>query len=342
MDSRHINPHKVSIWILRGGNAGVTLNFCIKRLLRYAGLVVALLIAVAVGLNQLGPTDEELSAQSLAVLEAYLNKQLRETQFASPEKTQVTANETLPEIDETLERKVQLLAEEFIRIRTYENRLRERIQTLESVLDTAIDLEGAPLPINELTDGNKPDEELGMGGGDFSTSPLFSSYPSLQDTKASKASALLSTLERLDVYIDTLSNLPLGSPVMGRVSSRFGTRRSPFTGRRQPHHGFDISVRRKTVVRATADGVVLKAGRKGAYGRTVIIDHGGKIETLYGHLSSISVKAGDRVCRGQAIGKVGSTGRSTGPHVHYEVRVAGRPRDPEPFIYLSSLLNGLG
>lgn len=287
----------------------------------------------------MGPSEDELAQESLAVLEAYVSRQIASTGSNEPTPSSENPETSLPEIDKNLEKKVELLAEEFVRIRNYENSLRERIQTLETVLDSAIDLEANPLSIHESQEDAKEDEELGMGGGDFSSSPLFSSYPELQGQV--EGSSLLSTLERIDLHIDSLSSLPLGSPVMGRVSSRFGTRRSPFSGRRHAHHGFDIAVRQKTVVRATADGVVIKAGRKGAYGRTIIIEHGGKLETLYGHLSAINVKAGDRVCRGQAIGLVGSTGRSTGPHVHYEVRVAGRPQDPEPFIYLASLLAGL-
>ncbi len=307
----------------------------------FGSLGLTAILAILIGISQLGPSDDELAEQSLAVLEAYVSRQIATTRQAQATVVEENAEEALPEIDKNLEKKVELLAEEFVRIRNYENTLRERIHTLEAVLDSAIDLEATPLSIHELSDSTRDDEELGMGGGDFSASPLFSSYPQLQDGKTKNNSPLLSTLERIDLHIDTLSSLPLGSPVLGKVSSRFGTRKSPFTGKRHAHHGFDISVRRKTVVRATADGIVIKAGRKGAYGRTIIIEHSGKLETLYGHLSAINVKAGDRVCRGQAIGLVGSTGRSTGPHVHYEVRVSGRPQDPEPFIYLASLLGGL-
>ena len=91
-------------------------------------------------------------------------------------------------------------------------------------------------------------------------------------------------------------------------------------------------------VSATADGVVKKAGYIGAYGRTVVIDHGNGYETLYGHLSKVSVRVGHKVCRGERIGLAGSTGRSTGPHVHYEVRADGKPIDPTPLVELASLL----
>jgi murein DD-endopeptidase MepM/ murein hydrolase activator NlpD len=249
-----------------------------------------------------------------------------------------------PEIDGALERKVKLLVDEFVRIRNYENQLRARAQVLDAVLDSTLDFDATPASLGEGFDsGKEGEEELGMGGGDFSSSPLFSSYPTLHNQEPiedldSNIAALRSTLHALEIQADVLSQIPLGTPVIGKVASRYGTRKSPFTGERQKHHGYDISVTRKSVVRATADGIVISAGTKGAYGKTIVIDHGGNIETLYGHLSRVSVKAGQSVCRGQAIGLVGSTGRSTGPHVHYEVRVGGTPRDPEPFVQLAGVL----
>ena len=130
--------------------------------------------------------------------------------------------------------------------------------------------------------------------------------------------------------------MPLGAPVQGRLSSGFGSRYSPFSGRTQSHQGVDFSVDRESTVLATADGIVLNAGWKGAYGNTVIIKHGSRVETLYGHLSRILVKPGQRICRGQEIALVGSTGRSTGPHVHYEVRIDGDAIDPSKFVKLAS------
>ena len=121
-------------------------------------------------------------------------------------------------------------------------------------------------------------------------------------------------------------------PVRGWVSSKFGFRTSPFSGRRVFHEGLDIAARYGIPVRSTAKGIVLYAGEKAGYGKIVTIDHGFGYMTRYGHNSSLTVKVGDRVEKGDVIAKVGSTGRSTGPHVHYEVLVNGIPVNPQKFI----------
>ena len=116
----------------------------------------------------------------------------------------------------------------------------------------------------------------------------------------------------------------------GPVTSRFGFRRHPIFRLRQFHQGVDIAAPRGSQVLAASDGKVLFASWYGGYGKLVILDHGGGTSTLYGHLSAILVKPGQVVARGQRIGNVGSTGYSTGPHLHYEVRQNGRPIEPGP------------
>ena len=121
-------------------------------------------------------------------------------------------------------------------------------------------------------------------------------------------------------------------PVRGWISSRFGYRVSPFTGRRELHRGLDIVNRAGTPIVVTADGQVVFAGYKGGYGKMVIVDHGvGKV-TKYGHLSKIDVQNGDSVIRGQELGRLGSTGRSTGPHLHYEVVLNGKVVNPVDYL----------
>jgi murein DD-endopeptidase MepM/ murein hydrolase activator NlpD len=117
-------------------------------------------------------------------------------------------------------------------------------------------------------------------------------------------------------------------PLRGPFTSRFGLRAHPLFGRRHFHTGVDIAAPRGTPVRAAADGTVLYAGWYGGYGKLVVLDHGQGTSTLYGHLSQILVTSGQRVARGQLIGRVGSTGYSTGPHLHFEIRQNGRPVDP--------------
>ncbi|MBI4125303.1 MAG: M23 family metallopeptidase, partial [Deltaproteobacteria bacterium] len=128
------------------------------------------------------------------------------------------------------------------------------------------------------------------------------------------------------------SSLPTVVPVRGWVTSDFGLRRSPLTGRRQLHEGMDVASPYGAPVVATGDGVVTFSGRGGGLGQKIVIDHGYGLATVYGHNSGLMVKEGDRVRRGQIIASVGSSGRSTGPHLHYEVLVGGVPVDPKRFM----------
>ncbi len=127
---------------------------------------------------------------------------------------------------------------------------------------------------------------------------------------------------------------PAGRPVArGWISSGFGQRTDPFTGRKSMHEGIDFAGRLGTRVVAVAAGVVTWAGARGGYGNLVEIDHGNGYVTRYGHNMKILVKVGEMVRKGQPIALMGSTGRSTGPHVHFEVLRHGRPVNPAPFVH---------
>ena len=132
----------------------------------------------------------------------------------------------------------------------------------------------------------------------------------------------------------TLALVPYRKPVVGEVefTSGFGVRSDPFLGRPAMHTGLDFRAAMGDPVRATANGKVVSAGWSGGYGRMVEIDHGNGLSTRYGHLSEIGVKVGDPIKIGQVIGEVGSTGRSTGPHLHYETRIDGEAVDPQKFL----------
>jgi len=121
-------------------------------------------------------------------------------------------------------------------------------------------------------------------------------------------------------------------PVEGRLTSSFGEREDPFNGEGAFHAGVDISAPSGTVVRATADGLVDSAAMVSGYGREVIMDHGHGVRTIYGHLAGMIVITGQHVTRGQIIGYVGQTGRSTGPHLHYEVRINNVPVNPHKYL----------
>ena len=132
----------------------------------------------------------------------------------------------------------------------------------------------------------------------------------------------------------TLALVPYRKPVIGEVefTSGFGIRNDPFLGRPAMHTGLDFRAGSGDPVRATANGKVVSSGWTGGYGRMVEIDHSNGLSTRYCHLSDIGVKVGDQIRIGQVIGAVGSTGRSTGPHLHYETRIDGEAVDPQKFL----------
>ena len=144
------------------------------------------------------------------------------------------------------------------------------------------------------------------------------------------------SFQELDNFFKNQQSLLLATPSIwpsrGWVTSGFGYRKSPFTGLRENHEGWDIGARSGSAIRSTADGLVVVEGREHGYGKMVEIDHGYGLVTRYGHNSKNLVKAGDRVKRGQIIALVGSTGRSTGPHLHYEVLLNGVPMNPKNYI----------
>lgn len=154
---------------------------------------------------------------------------------------------------------------------------------------------------------------------DAKFSQLFASWKQVEIEKPAIGTAAASMPSRMPV--DT-----------ARFSSLFGSRTHPISGRRKNHDGIDMAAPSGTPIYATADGRVEMAKWYGGYGNFVEIEHGGNVETRYGHMSRINVSAGQMVKEGDLIGWVGSTGRSTGPHLHYEIRIAGEPVDPEPYL----------
>lgn len=139
-------------------------------------------------------------------------------------------------------------------------------------------------------------------------------------------------LEQLEAGVASIpSALPIPAE-MARFTSGFGTRSDPFRGRAAMHAGIDLAGPSGTPIYAAADATVGFSGVRGGYGNFIELDHGAGIATRYGHLSRLNVSAGERVRRGQLIGLMGSTGRSTGPHLHYEVRIDGRAVNPLPFL----------
>ena len=162
---------------------------------------------------------------------------------------------------------------------------------------------------------------------DAEFSELFASWETLEDGGRVTPTGEVEAAPRMAV------NVPSRMPVDGvTLTSGFGMRNHPILRRRARHNGVDLAAPRGTPVYATADGVVEMAQRFSSYGNYVQIDHGGEIETRYAHLSSYTVVPGQEVQIGDLIGYVGSTGRSTGPHLHYEVRIANEAVNPIPYM----------
>ena len=190
--------------------------------------------------------------------------------------------------------------------------------------------------------GLSPDTLSPMGkamGGPFI--PLKAdSGGSLFERELSSIAADYQAASRL---MQVLSALPLRRPLAGRqeITSGYGVRMDPFLGRMALHSGLDMREETGALVRATASGKVVSAGWSGGYGNMVEIEHGNDLSTRYGHLSMINVAEGQSVSPGTILGRVGSTGRSTGPHLHYEVRIDGEAVDPSRFLRVSDKVAGV-
>jgi murein DD-endopeptidase MepM/ murein hydrolase activator NlpD len=150
-----------------------------------------------------------------------------------------------------------------------------------------------------------------------------------------EARSIFRAWRQLDTGMAATSSIavPSRKPIDAmKLSSAYGMRVHPVTGRLARHNGIDIPAPHGTPIYATADGIIGRAQRLGGYGLYVEVEHGNNIQTRYGHMSSFVVASGQRVKKGDVIGYVGSTGRSTGNHLHYEVRIAGTPVNPIPFV----------
>lgn len=233
---------------------------------------------------------------------------------------------------------VQALARIGARLRDLANAQRAALNLLETQsLDRITELEGAIASL-----GFKPQRFAPTGGDEALGGPLVKlaafdaeSPLSLEERQVMRISAASNTI---NAYVTALHRFPLMKPLKSieRIASGFGPRRDPFTGVKAMHQGIDFPKPSGTPVLATAPGEVKRAGWGGAYGRLVEITHDNGVSTRYAHMSKIGVKVGQRVEAGQEIGFVGSTGRSTGSHLHYETRLNGSAVNPVKFFNVAS------
>lgn len=212
-------------------------------------------------------------------------------------------------------------------------RLTAKVHQLEQIVTKL----GVMAGVEQVVEDQKVGGVGGVSGHD-SQSPLVESRLdaiSMQqmDTTLSKLTERSTQLESF--YRDQkllLASTPSVWPVRGYLSAGFGNRLDPFTGQKDFHPGIDISTPTGTKVLAPADGTVISCGEKGGYGNAIVVDHGYDVVTRYAHLSGYNVKPGQRVRRGDVLGFVGSTGRSTAPHLHYEVWVRDQAQNPIHYI----------
>ncbi len=246
-------------------------------------------------------------------------------------------NIALPNVDSG-----KVFEDELQKLKKYEAQLERRVQSLDMLLGEIERLDNGVMDGGQGIWSAKPMKGSNFGGGDAPRAALSHNQKNLPHFSVNSSKSigvgepvtlLLNTFDR---KLNMLSRMPLGAPLNTEVTSGFGWRTLHGSRRGHMHSGVDFSVERRTPIVATADGVVVTAGYKSGYGNSVMILHGNGIETLYGHLDKITAKLGDKICRGETLGFAGSTGRSTGPHLHYEVRVDGEPRDPRPYIELAS------
>ena len=243
----------------------------------------------------------------------------------------------------------RILRDENLTLRTQLKSVRERIEHIGSTLDRVERFDQKLRAITLLSD---PQRNLAMGPvetepgvGAPGSETQFTELTSMESPKAlasrldrlsAEATRQELSLQELQAYFQDqkslLASTPSVWPTRGWVTSDFGQRLDPYTADRVQHGGMDIAAPHGKEVIAPSDGTVVFAGLEGGYGNVIVIDHGYGIKTRYGHLSKMLVKAGDKVKRGTQIAAVGNTGRSTGPHLHYEVRVNGIPQNPRKFI----------
>lgn len=225
------------------------------------------------------------------------------------------AHKELVDLKHSLSNAATRLALSNGRVKQMWNNLNKADSSLQKIKKYLIDRNVKP--ISKAARGNKTD----IGGEYY---PLIS--PGAIKQKADELAALLRAIE----------STPIGLPHEGRLTSDFGARGNPFeNGGSEFHPGLDVSGNIGDPIHATADGSVIFAGWKGGYGNCVILKHGNNYGTLYGHMSKILVHEGQRISAGTVIGLLGSTGRSTGPHVHYEVIYNNEKKNPIQFININ-------
>lgn len=225
-------------------------------------------------------------------------------------------NEKLREVNQEFESSIRKLQDQ---LNSYEDRTRQL------AIVAGIATLGEPAAIADTA-------EAGIGGGTPVDEIGVEDLPAMQGRIRQIDGTLKAVETRLHQRARWISQTPAITPVKGILTSGFGYRSDPVTHGRGDHQGVDIAAAPGQPVRASADGIVMRAGTIGGLGKAIYLAHGYGVTTRYGHMSKVEVRPGQRVKRGDIIGRVGNTGRSTGYHLHYEVRQDGQPVNPLVYI----------
>lgn len=289
-------------------------------------------------------TDEAFMAQNL---------ELARERLAAAEAAESDWSATMQAVSDALEdaasardlaaRDAGVAGDALIAMRTRMAEDRARREQMFSQLEDAVQVglgaleavfNRAGLNVDTLVDTVRR-EYAGAGGPFIPVSATFDDEAAAAPgSEAARVASLMNGLERASLMKIAADKLPLAKPVRAsfRFTSGFGVRRDPKNGRARMHNGTDFAASRGTPIYATGEGVVTFAGWQSGYGRVVKIRHAFGFETVYAHMNKTRTKVGDRVAQGDRIGDMGNTGRSTGVHLHYEVRVLGKPVNPLKYI----------
>ena len=323
------------IWLVQSGSAEVRkLRFTFR-----TGLIVLASLLLIVGFTGFVMSDYS-RVQLSRLTQAYKHAALGARHVRLKRKTEVLLEDVsrLQGSNTTLEASH----------RSVEARVKELLSLLQGIGDLGVLPSNGKEALNSIEIGGAEEEHYGHAHSDEGIGGLESEHHldfAEDETSPSRANAAArvnrstNLVEALDDTINLLRNVPIGLPGNGHINSLYGPRRSPFTKRMAMHRGVDMALPMGSYIHSTADGVVESVKRSPAYGLVVDIRHSPGVITRYAHLSRILVTEGEKICRGEYVGLVGSTGRSTGPHLHYEIRVKDKAIDPKPLMLLPHRVN---
>jgi murein DD-endopeptidase MepM/ murein hydrolase activator NlpD len=235
----------------------------------------------------------------------------------------------------------RILRDENLSLRNQLKMIRERVDHIGTTLERVERFDQKLRAITLMSDSERglalgptssaPEAEAATSTA-IARAPLSSRLDKLSAVAARQEQSLQELADYFQDQKSLLASVPSVWPARGWVTSDFGQRLDPYTAERVMHAGLDIAAEPGKPVYAPSDATVAYSGSEGNYGNVIVLDHGYGVKTRFGHLADVLVKLGDRVKRGEQLGTVGNTGRSTGPHLHYEVRVNGIAQNPRKFL----------